>query len=298
MVKARLESPELAEPGRLQGSWWRHVFLLGLPYLPFIGSFLVSLGALENLRLEEVAQVVHAPPAARFVQLGIILILVGLPISVGRDRKVYTWYKSHSKASALKQDLRDMAIDFVEGGLRQTVSTMTPKFFNNEPKEFGNQDRVSLYVKDNKSGFFIRVGRWALNQEWNTPGRVRYPNYQGIIFNAWNDGFATRQNLPARDSDEYRQIHEEEWNITGEEFEDLHMKPRSFVATRIRNRQGTEPIAVLVLESRKGSRFSEADIKRLFEKESTRAHMREIATNGLKHRPHLVSPDPMKGWNT
>lgn len=65
--------------------------------------------------------------------------------------------------------------------------------------------RVSLYVvQKNYKGKdigFACCGRYSMNRKYDEPGRKLYPIWQGVIGEAWNDGYSCRQ-FPV-DEDEY-----------------------------------------------------------------------------------------------
>jgi hypothetical protein len=120
-------------------------------------------------------------------------------------------------------------------------------------------DRLTVFLKSGNN--FVVLGRYAKRPQLAERTRPMYPLDEGLISFAWKDGWAFEPCLPHRDKEEYATEVETRWKIPREVTNKMRMKARciggSVVTDRDRNR-----LAVIVFESIKCKRWSEAELKR------------------------------------
>ena len=135
------------------------------------------------------------------------------------------------------------------------------------PREDGEcGDRISLYAHDN-AGCFVPLARFSFNPKFRDVGRAKYPADQGFIGCAWGGGRCFQFGLPdpAADKAGYLQRHSA-FDVPKKIVDGLRMKSRLYYAVRL-DAEDSSPMAVIVLESCKPDRWSEAELKDIFEDE-------------------------------
>lgn len=124
-------------------------------------------------------------------------------------------------------------------GLRAMMDTLSVDF---------SQARVSIYR--HKGDHFIMLARDSDSLRLKEPGRVRYPDTQGIIHRAWDNEEAVATNLPA-DRTEWEQRCASEYDMDIDDLRSMSMQALSVVGKRIDLTvgSGTRPIGLIVFES-------------------------------------------------
>lgn len=110
----------------------------------------------------------------------------------------------------------------------------------------GPNDRVSIYKHDGNA--FYRIARHCKCPAYAKGGRSVYPDNQGCVGAAWNDGKAFDENLPAK-HEPYREKLRTKWGIKPEVVDSFTMKARSIAAFALNRSVGGKRFAVIVFES-------------------------------------------------
>lgn len=154
-------------------------------------------------------------------------------------------YALENENNMLKSSLESLPEDMIK---------IFYKHFN-----LGNEDRITVYrVQDNE--WFYNVGRFSENPFFRKGGREKYPIDEGFIGACWANGEYRITNLPNFDKDPERYFNEvvKRVKIDIEVLKNLTMKSRSYYCKRLKF-NGEEPIAVVVIESRKRTFSVEMD---------------------------------------
>ena len=125
-----------------------------------------------------------------------------------------------------------------------------------------NTERITLYVHDSESGF-QQVGRFSFNQSYVKPGRRRYPDTQGCIGKAWENGWAT-ENHPQFEDDGDAWV--KSCAVSGvpkTTAVKLNMKSCCYVACTVRISSNDPPNGILVIESTAPNRLEEAGLRKI-----------------------------------
>jgi hypothetical protein len=110
-----------------------------------------------------------------------------------------------------------------------------------------------------QSGVFSYIS--AKNPVHNRRGRVIYPDHQGCIGQAWQNGkhIATGLPDPTNDWRSYRALQISQYGLSGDVVDALTMRSRSYIAFALDGPSSERRIAVLVIESM--AAVSEAKIR-------------------------------------
>jgi hypothetical protein len=119
-------------------------------------------------------------------------------------------------------------------------------------------DRITLYIHDPKNNRFVPCGRVSPNPQYQKTGRTEYPDNEGCISEAWSNGWCYKN----FNRDNKKRVAEHgEMNISENVSKNFNMPSLMYCAMRIEDGSGGQ-YAVLVVESTKKERFSEAVLKR------------------------------------
>lgn len=134
-----------------------------------------------------------------------------------------------------------------------------------------NSERITLYVHDSEK-HFQQVGRFSFNQSYVKSGRSRYPDAQGCIGKAWENGWAF-ESLPeaAADPDGWLQACVGT-GVPKSTAEKLNMQSACYAACTVRANPNASPVGVVVIESTKPDRFSQETLKQVIQ-EHRRGYM-------------------------
>jgi hypothetical protein len=112
-------------------------------------------------------------------------------------------------------------------------------------------ERISIY-RHNQQDKFILIGRYSESPSYIKRGRSAYPDDEGCIGTAWNNGEAFDDNLPDPDNDISSYVNElkKRWNINKQTSRGFIMKSRNYAAYAIKESSSPgKRIAVIVFES-------------------------------------------------
>jgi hypothetical protein len=115
--------------------------------------------------------------------------------------------------------------------------------------DLGATGRLSLYAFDEETGF-LRVLRHSENHMFTVGGRGQYPEGEGFISTAWQDGEVYVRDCPDRDEDStaYRDFHLEQ-GLSPEAVDDLTMPSRSYYGIALYGPGGAGRVGVAMFES-------------------------------------------------
>ena len=125
------------------------------------------------------------------------------------------------------------------------------------------ESRVSLYVHDDDKGCFIPCGRYAANPELRKRGRNEYPDNIGCISMGWQNGWFFTNSVPKTRTAHQKHC-QNNFQISKETHDQLNMLSTLYGVKQL-SWNGSEPIAVIVVESLEKNSFEEADLKAILE---------------------------------
>jgi hypothetical protein len=142
--------------------------------------------------------------------------------------------------------------------------------------DFGSKDgvheRISFYVFDRKAGFFILIGRFSENTEYNSFGHPNYQKNKGNIGRVWENGFSFQNDYPKFNSKNNKNQYVKRTmrdGFTRDEVLEMRMKSRLYCGTRISDSKNN-PLAVVIVESTCNLRWTLSQIRDYFDQESIR----------------------------
>lgn len=128
------------------------------------------------------------------------------------------------------------------------------------------EDRISLYVHDEKRNKFFLIYRFSRNPTLKSRGRPYYSDSIGAISEAWKYGSSIRsyswkyEDSPVKYSAEFI-LKDPGFDIN--QIDGLRMKPAQIVAIRLDTGAGT-PYGIVVLESNEQFRFNKDAVDAIF----------------------------------
>lgn len=158
-----------------------------------------------------------------------------------------------------------------------------------ESLDFGWDERITVYEYA-ESGF-APIGRYSINPNLRSRGRKACPVDEGVIGLAWDGKPSFVDDLPDphTKADEYYADVEERCRLPRVTCRSLKMKSRCLFGHCILDPLGDGPVAVIVFESLRPNRFTQAALTRAFQRDENRlksylAQRRTapIRTNGRK----------------
>ncbi len=165
-------------------------------------------------------------------------------------------WRHKDRLSKLKRQLNDSEASRI--GLEDIVSQTSRDYFDllrdqlsilaNDVFRFTDRERISVYKHDGKE--FVMLGRYSKNPRFCQKGRGVYPDTEGCIAEAWNNGESMIEDLPdpTLQPEEYAKRLKDEWHINKQVVRSFKMQSRSYVAIAIEDGRQTR-IAVVVFES-------------------------------------------------
>lgn len=131
----------------------------------------------------------------------------------------------------------------------------------------GSHDRITFFLFDKDCNHFQEFHRVSSNANFYTSNQKLYPPNQGCIGKAWENGFHFDNTFPDPDQNhkDYIQYTCGNYNFKAEEAQGLRMKSRLYCSWSIKDVDGVEDVAVIVLESTNSARWQEAQLKQIFE---------------------------------
>ncbi len=217
-----------------------------------------------TLILSALGLVTSALTFSGLVRVGLfVLILVLIAVAA------YLFVQSIRAEDKRTTDIEDLEVQVAQlerekGALEDTLGSVQEQYTTlfagllsilaNQVLGYGPTERVSVYRHDsNKSGFRM-VSRYSDNPEFNKPSeRTFYPDDEGAIGAAWNEGRLVIAELPdaEKDLNNYLKYSEQDWRIKSEVAQKFTMKSCCYAAFPLRHPHGSEygHIAVAVFES-------------------------------------------------
>ncbi|MDP9331101.1 MAG: hypothetical protein M3P11_10745 [Actinomycetota bacterium] len=180
----------------------------------------------------------------------------------------------------LRQELDD-SWSYVRDACDSQLATLA-----NHLLRLNDTDRISLYKHERD--IFVISGRYSKNPEYAKPGRPFYPDSEGCIMRAWQQGEAFVDDLPDPEShqDAYVADLVNNWQMPLETAQNLRMKSRTLYARALEDPSGMNRTAVLVVESVEVAAFDVSDLQATMASEEGR-HILEF----LEKR-RAQAPDP------
>ena len=153
-----------------------------------------------------------------------------------------------------------------------------------------HKSRVTLYVHDPSNDHFIPCGRYSADPEFKKLGRRKYPDNQGCIAEGWRKGWFFKNDFPEERPD-HQKCCKEEFGIPKKIHDKIGMLSVLICAMKLSS--GSDSIAVIVVESRNGSIFEEADLKKELQSVSD-----DYAKTLSVFKDHILESHTSKGVET
>lgn len=160
-------------------------------------------------------------------------------------------------------------------GLLQDVEALTSGYLLTLAKgplgfrQGSDSERITMYTHDqgDNGGSFIPFGRFSYNPVFGRKNRDRYPADQGCIAKAWLHGSHFDNDFPdpIADMSGYKDKCKREYNILPRVVTQLTMKSRLYYACRIMDSGNAKPLAVVVIEATDPKRYTQEELKVIFE---------------------------------
>lgn len=202
--------------------------------------------------------------APALVRLGIPLVvggtiggIVGAAGQIRRSKRTSVLERQLREAEAKAEAAHADLLALTDGYLYALVQG---------PLACRSTERVTIYAHDDDRKVFTLFGRVALNPDYHSKRRVDYPDTQGCIARAWRDGWAFANDYPdpRQNYDAYvkRALQD---NVPQAEVDKIRMRARLFGAHRVASADGKRPLAVVVVESTDPVRYTEAELRSMFD---------------------------------
>ncbi len=136
--------------------------------------------------------------------------------------------------------------------------------FNDLNEKF--EERISLYVHDDKRNKFLLIYRFSRNPLLSKKGRPFYDDSIGAIGEAWQHGKSCRTYSCKYDENPVKykaEFLKYDPGFPIETVEEITMKPSVIIAIRLETGNGT-PYGIVVLESNKSSKFTITQLCTIF----------------------------------
>lgn len=137
------------------------------------------------------------------------------------------------------------------------------------PLKFGKipncHERITLYAYEPK-GYFFPIGRYSCHPEYRKKRRQNYPEDEGAIAKTWENNwyFVKDYPDPERQPDRYQKRSKKD-GVSENIINGIRMKSRLYCGYRISDTGGRNHIAVLITESTCSERYTEEELKNIFD---------------------------------
>ena len=201
-------------------------------------------------------------------------------------------YRRNSRAQALGRE--NQALEKIIQGFGDDYFDIWRTKLGHAAKTLGlsDQERVSIYKHSDRHRLFYMLGRYSEGPDFARRGRGVYPEKEGCIGQAWQNGEGLAEELPDPDFEgaEYARKMSEDWNIGGDAVNRMAMKSRLMFAKAIRDRTELHRIAVVVFESTRIDGFLVEDVRKFVEGNQGRemAHLIEVLQS-LEPSPEIAA---------
>lgn len=215
--------------------------------------------------------------------VALFLIITGWIQNLWKETALKDYEK---KVGDLKQDITRLSHhnEHLNNSL-ETFPERIIKFIALE-LDHGFSERITIYRYDKDEEFFIPLGRFSKNREFNKIGRGKYPKDKGFISKAWTSGKYFIEELPNYEIEEEEYINKVSSvvNIEKGVIRKLTMKSRSYFCKTLSNNE-EKSIAIIVFESTE-ERFSvsEEEINKIIDSSFGNLLVESIDNNIIKGR--------------
>ena len=120
------------------------------------------------------------------------------------------------------------------------------------------QSRATIYLHVPALNLFSFCGRYSENPELRKKGRSTFPDDKGCISKGWRNGWHLDRSIPDDDADA-AQYHRDTYGVAKGTYQTLKMKSKLFAVQRIKD--GSRPVAVIVVESVERSAFDDHELR-------------------------------------
>lgn len=205
--------------------------------------------------------------AAGFGATALQLVLLGLSVQNVRKRRRFSEVEASLDERTREADgLRDehnVLVQNVKSLVEGYLASLARGRLDFDSGAEGC-DRITLYAHD-PTGCFIPIGRFSYNPAYDRTHRKTYPDDEGCIAQAWQNGWCFIDSFPdpKTESAAYLAKHKE-CNCSEATATALTMKSVVYCGYRVMDAQDREPLAVLVVESTRAGRFKEAALRKIF----------------------------------
>ncbi len=129
----------------------------------------------------------------------------------------------------------------------------------------GCYERITIYVHD-PLGYFVPIGRYSDNPEFQKKGRSKYQDNQGFIAKAWQENYYFKNDYPDPSANpiQYTDYLRSE-GLPANTINKIKMKSTLLFGYRIRDLITDKPIALMILESTKKNRYKQRDLQSKFD---------------------------------
>lgn len=260
----RATETERSWPVRL-GFWFSD---RGIDLLIAVGAVIAGVGQLLGrdvvatfLANGRVSKEVVEGIGAGFTTVGILMALVGALAQIRRKPRV----------SGLENDLKNAqaqidALQDEKGQLVASVRQLLQRYLTvlgTGQLSFTHSDRITLYVHDRDLSF-TRAARFSPNPNFSKSGRVFYPDHEGCIGKAWNQGVFFADDYPDPESDREAYIARcVKDGMAAKVAKSIKMRSRTYAAYSIADK-GNHSVAVIVVESLDPSRYNRDELDAIF----------------------------------
>ena len=172
---------------------------------------------------------------------------------------------AHEENRVALQKQRDESFQELKK-LRKVPVALLENFLIYLSKELklSNEHRVSLYLHMGSS--FHRLGRFSKNPKYNKAGRKLYPDTEGCISDAWQNGESMVYMPDPGNWADYKNELATKYNIKALVADNLTMLSRSYVGLRLTDPRNNKHIGVIVFESTKVKGVSLNSVRKVFDK--------------------------------
>ena len=152
--------------------------------------------------------------------------------------------------------------------LRQNIDLIFKEHLKSIAKSLGfsHNERISLYIIDEDK--FVRCARFSQNPKYSQPGRATYPLNEGVIGEAWNNGFEFFARFPdaQKNKNAYIEKTNNKYRISRDDVASFSMFPRLILGYRISNHDKSEHNAIIIVESTNKDFADQNDILTVLER--------------------------------
>ena len=151
---------------------------------------------------------------------------------------------------------------------QQFVSYISSKYLMHmfvDHLRYSDNERISLYRHE--GGEFFIAGRYSQNIDFNEVSRIRFPDDEGCLGEAWKTGNITSKRFSTRRKRDYEEWQEHDCRIPLLVAKKIRMKSVAYMAIPIN--ESSSRVGVLLLESLVSDNLGEQDVVASLEEHKT-----------------------------